>query len=329
MLLPDHKFIKPSTIKEATEALAKGGAAAKIMSGGSDVIYNMRNRLFEPETLISISDVKELRGVERTKNGGLVIGTGERLCDLARHPLLMEMYPAIAKACRAVASLHVRNVGTLGGNLCLETRCWFTNQSAGWREAREDCFKTDGELCHVIKSSTHCVAVNNADTPPAFIAAGASARAISADGTRDIQLEQLYHDDGIEFMTLKHGEILTQITLPAPTGHMFFYKQTPRQGIDFAHGAIAGHIKNCGKAAGDITLVLASIASAPIVLKEAPAVAISGGLSDQAIDEAADTVRDEIGVMNNLFSPVSYKKDLARSLVVRALTSLREAAARG
>ena len=135
MHLPEHEFLKPATLAETLAALARSGERAKLIAGGTDVVYNMRGRLFAPEVLISVRALAELQQVEERPDGTLALGAGCRLTDLERHAAV-QRYPALVRALRSVASRHIRNMATLGGNLCLETRCWYTNQTAEWRQAK-------------------------------------------------------------------------------------------------------------------------------------------------------------------------------------------------
>ena len=186
MLLPPHEFRKPATLAEGLALLARNATGTKLTAGGTDVTFNMRGKLFQPEVLLSIRDLDELKGVELLENGSLRIGSANRLTDLERHPLVIEHSPSLIPALRAVASRHVRNMATLGGNLCLDTRCWYTNQTAEWRAAKGGCFKTGIDICHAIKSSDICVALNASDTAPMLIALDATVTLQSEHNTREI-----------------------------------------------------------------------------------------------------------------------------------------------
>ncbi|RMF97761.1 MAG: 4-hydroxybenzoyl-CoA reductase, partial [Gammaproteobacteria bacterium] len=162
MHLPAHEFLKPASLADCLAALRDAAGEVKPVAGGTDVVFNMRGQLFQPDVLLSIRGLPELQGLEALPGGGLRIGAGMRLSDLERAPALAA-YPALALACRSVASRHIRNMATLGGNLCLDTRCWYTNQTAEWRRARGPCLKNGVNACHAIKSSPVCVALNASD----------------------------------------------------------------------------------------------------------------------------------------------------------------------
>ena len=321
MSLPEHQFVKPGTLAESLTALADA-EDAKVMAGGTDVIFNMRGRLFTPKTVISIKDLAELRECDDMPDGGIRIGAACRLTDLVEHPGLGRRYPALRDGIRAVASRHVRNMATIGGNICLETRCWYTNQSAQWREARVPCFKTGGDICHVIKSSPICVALNNADTPPILIALGASLVVAGARSERRIDLDAFYRLDGIANTALAPGEIVIAVVVPPPPARSVFIKEAPRKGIDFSYGAIAASTGATG--AGDARIVLGSFGTVPVVLRRPAEIVRRNGLSDETIEAAVAATREELGALNNLYTPAAYKRDLANALVRRALRRLRE-----
>ena len=324
MLLPSHEFVKPGTLNEGLDALKNAEGSAKLLAGGTDIIFNMRCGLMKPEILISIKDLPELNGVEELPDGSLRIGGGCRLTDLVVHPLVKGRYPALSQAIRAVGSQHVRNMGTLGGNLCLETRCWYTNQTETWRAAKEPCLKTGGNVCHVIKSSDICVALNNADTPPALIALDAQITLAKAGGKREIALADFYRDDGIDHTVREADEILTTVTVPPTNDRIVFIKETPRKGIDFSYGAIAARADGQGEDVSFVKIVMGSLGMAPITLAKPTEIVQKEGLTDDAINRAVESMREELGALTNLYSPASYKRELAKVLVKRALTQIRE-----
>ncbi len=321
MLLPAHEFVKPASLAEGLAVLARAGATARLMGGGTDVVFNMRNRLFQPAVLLSLRDLPELQGVAERGDGWLRLGGACRLTDLAAHAGIGARYPALTAAFKAVASTHVRNMATLAGNLNLDTRCWYANQTQEWRAAKGGCLKTDKPVCHVIHTATTCVAINNADTPPALIALDATVTLASLGGTRTLPLAEYYRADGVRHTVRRADEILVEVLVPPTSDHCLFVKDTARQGIDFAYGVIAAR----RSAGGAVRLVLGSFGPAPIVLGRAAEIAARQGLGDAAIDAAADAAREDLGVVSNLYTPAAYKRDLAKALVRRALAELREA----
>lgn len=324
MLLPEHSYLKPASLADCLSALQDAGEFGQIVAGGTDVIFNMRLKLFRPKTVISIRRLGELRQIEELADGSLRIGAGCRLTDLADNALIEQRLPAFAASIRAVASTHIRNMATLGGNICLQTRCWFTNNSEQWRQGKEGCFKTDGDICHVIKSSDQkCHAINNSDTPVALIALDAVLTIQSAGGQRTQPIAEFFRDDGIDFMKLAPGELLTHVTIPPCPDRNLFIKHAARKGIDFSIGSVAARCRGTNECIEDIRLVLGSMSTAPIGLHRAEAIVRREGLGDAAIARAVDSVREDLGVVTNLYSRAVYKKQISAVLVKRALTELR------
>jgi len=321
MLLPAHDFQKPANLADALALLQKGSGEIKLLAGGTDVIFNMRGRLFEPDILLSIKDLPELQQVAELPDGSLSMGAGCRLTDLERHPLVIS-YPGLVAGLRAVASRHVRNMATLGGNLNLDTRCWYTNQAAEWREAKGPCLKTGVDACHAIKSSKICVALNASDTAPALIALNASVVLASADGERTLNLADYYQDDGIAYTVRRTDEIVIRVVVPPPAGRMVYIKETARKGNDFAYATIAVWADGRGTECKRMRMVLGSLTMRPVMLHKTAKVLTTNGLTDAAILLAVDQVRDELGPLTNLYTPAAYKSRLARSLVGESLRQL-------
>jgi len=321
MLLPEHDFKKPTNLADTLSLLQQGSGEVKLLAGGTDVIFNMRGRLFQPDILLSIKDLPELQEVIEQPDGSVSIGAACRLTDLERHPLVLR-YPGLVASLRAVASRHVRNMATLGGNLNLDTRCWYTNQAAEWREAKGPCLKTGVDACHAIKSSRICVALNASDTAPALIALNASVVLTSADGERTVNLADFYTDDGMVHTVRKKNEIVTRIVVPLAQGRMAYIKETARKGNDFAYATVAAWADGQAEECAHIRIVLGSLTIRPVVLHEAAAVIAAHGLTAAAIELAVARVRDELGPLTNLYTPAAYKSKISRSLVGEALRQL-------
>jgi len=331
MLLPAHTLHKPADLDECLQVLAtlcdaKAERLSKVqlIAGGTDVIFNMRLKFFQPDNLISVRRLPELQRVEELNDGSLRMGAACRLTDLADDERIQQRFPAFKQAVDAVASAQVRNMGTLGGNICLETRCWYTNNSDEWRKGREGCFKTDCELCHVIPSSEQCHAINNADTPPALIALNAVLTLQSTRGSRELPIAEFYKPDGMEHMDLQPDELLTHVTVPACADRTVFIKYTPRKGMDFSLGAIAVRCGGAGNQAENVSIVLGSVSSSPINLNQPARIIEAQGLSDEAIEQAIEHMREELGEVTNLYGRATYKKQIAKTLVRRALVQIRE-----
>jgi 4-hydroxybenzoyl-CoA reductase subunit beta len=317
------RYVRPRDLDEAVAALAAGGDGASLLAGGTDLLVSMRQGLVAPATLIGIRGLAELNGIGPDGEDTLRIGAGVALTDLAEHPIVVARYPGLAQATRSVGSRHVRNMATLGGNLRLPTRCWYTNQSENWRASRAPCWKTDGELCHVIKTSTTCRAINSSDTAPALLALDARLDAVSLRGRREVPLANFYNDDGVNHTTLASDEIITAVLVPAARVRMLFTKATARTGLDYGYGTLAAAVTGSNKAIRSARIVAGSVGSWPVLLARAGQIIVERGLNESAIADAAAAAREDLGEVTNLFSPPGYKKRLVRGLVLQVLEQLR------
>ncbi|MDP6437901.1 MAG: FAD binding domain-containing protein [Gammaproteobacteria bacterium] len=323
MLLPEHEFSKPASLRDSLTELAEAGGEVKLLAGGTDVVFNMRGRLFRPDVLLSIRDLPELQEVEQLADGAVSLGAGCRLSELERHALL-KGYPGLIAGLRAVASRHVRNMATLGGNLNLDTRCWYANQTAEWRAAKGPCLKTGMEVCHAIKSADICVALNASDIAPALLALDASVVLASLNGERTVKLADYYTDDGVQHTVRRPDEIMTRVLLPKNSDRMAYIKETARKGNDFAYATIAASADGHGNQCSRVRIVLGSLTTRPALLLKTAAVLVEHGLDDTTIKAAVGEVRDELGALTNLYTPAAYKGRIARALVREALQQLRE-----
>lgn len=326
MQLPRFEFIRPNSLADGLAVLAEHGENAKIMLGGTDLLMNMKFRLDTPKVLVSLNAVPELQKIEVLSDGSLYIGGGCKLTDLAKNTLISESYPALHDAIVSVGSRHVRNIGTLGGNLCLDTRCWYTNQSENWRATRTGCFKTDTELCHVIKTASRCHAINGSDTAPVLITLNAAVLLASHAGERRIALLDFYRDDGVFHTMLKPGEVLAGVVIPPPRGRAVYAKLAQRVGLDFAAGTFAAAVTGSNDRLASARLIMGSVAPAPKVLDTSERILMDSGLNDEAIDAAATAARQALGKITNLYTPAGYKRRLVKALIRDALLELREQA---
>lgn len=323
MHLPAFDYLRPASLAEALALLAEHGSQAALLGGGTDLVIAMRQRLQTPAVVIALGDVAELKALEPSADGGLRIGAGCTLTGLAEHPLLRERYPALAAAIRSVGSRHVRNAATLGGNLNLPTRCWYTNQSESWRQVRPPCLKTAGEVCYVIRSAKECFALNSVDSAPALITLDARLELVSAAGRREIPVAGFYRNDGLLPTTLGAGEILTAVHLPPSRARTAFIKVAQREGLDYGLGTIAVAITGSNRKVTAARIVVGSIASWPVSLGKAARLIEEGGLTVATIEAAAEAARADLGEVTNLYSSSGYKRRLVRALVRRALEDVR------
>ncbi len=265
--LEPFAFAKPASVDAALALLAQHGAKAKVIAGGTDVMPNLKHGLYEPEVVIALSDLGELRGIARNAAGELELGAMTTLEEVERHPLVAAHAPGLARAAASVAGPTQRTMGTLGGNVCLDTRCVWINQSHFWRQSLGFCLKKDGTVCHVVKGGKSCVAAASNDTATMLVALGARLTIRSSKATREVAIADFYKPDGVMNLRLAPDELLTRITVPAPApgGTWSGYaKLRPRASIDFPRLSVAAAwtTQNDGTVA-DATLVVSAIAATP------------------------------------------------------------------
>lgn len=323
MHLPRFEFVRPDSVAHVLTLLGELRSGASVLAGGTDLLASMGQRLMQPKVLIGIRRLADLKGVAVTDDGGLRIGAGTTLTDLEQDPLLVERFPTLRKAINAVASRHVRNMATLGGNLALPTRCWYTNQTEGWRQARAGCFKTNTQACHVLATSDHCVATSSADSVPALIVHGASVTLASVRGERTVPLADFYREDGAHPTVLAPDELILAIHVPPCADRTAFMKVTPREGIDFGLGTIAVAISGSNRRVQRARIVVNALGSRPLPLREAEAIIREQGLNEASIEAAAHAARADLGEITNLWTPAGYKRRLVRTLLKRTLDDVR------
>jgi 4-hydroxybenzoyl-CoA reductase subunit beta len=318
MRLPWFEYRSPRTVAEAAAILAGEGPEAMLVAGGTDLLPNMKRRHQTPRVLVSL---RRAEGLKKVSNGdGLALGAGLTLTEVVREPRT----PAgLRQAAAQVATVHLRNMGTLGGNLCLDTRCTYYNQNYEWRRAIDFCLKKDGETCWVATASKRCVAVSSTDTAPALIALGARVRLVGAAGEREIPVETLYNNDGIEYLARKPDEVLTEVRIPA--GWTSTYWKLRRRGaFDFPVLGVAA----AARFAPDGTVLAARIAlgaaaSRPFLVAKAGEFLAGGKLTDDAIAEAAAIVASRAKPMDNTDFDLYWRKEVADDLAAYALKELR------
>src|SRR3979490_2764295 len=233
MRLPLSAFRAPSTLEEAARILRGEGPSAMPLAGGTELLPNMKRRQQVPRTLLSLRNIEALRAIQ-FDDSGTQLGACLTLSDIASDPRLRDGLTALAQAAAQVATPHIRNMATLGGNLCLDTRCNYYDQNYEWRKAINFCLKKDGTTCWVAPGSSKCVAVTSTDTAPALIALGARVRLVSRSGEREVALSGLYNNDGINYIRRRPDEILAEVLLDSLHGWKSAYWKLRRRGsFDF------------------------------------------------------------------------------------------------
>jgi 4-hydroxybenzoyl-CoA reductase subunit beta len=325
--LPTFTYRQPRTLRDALAMKADAGPEGMYVAGGTDLYPNMKRRQQEPMTVISLTGIAELHTVGRTggrADGGLEIGACITLTDLVTRPPVRQTAPAVAVAAGLVSTPLLRNMGTLGGNLCLDTRCNYYDQSYEWRKAIDFCMKKDGKICWVAPSSPRCWAVSSSDVAPVLVAIGAEYVLTSAAGDRVVPAARFYHNDGINYLTKQPDEILTAVRLPAADGWDAVYHKLRRRGaFDFPVLGVAAWVRWEGATAADARIVLGGVASHPLEIDEAGAALRGSALEPEAISRAAEAAFRPAKPMDNTDFDLSWRKQMTRVYVIRALEELR------
>jgi len=310
-------------VADAAHALSEHGSAAMLVAGGTDLYPNMKRRQFEPSVLVGLRGVREMTGVSGTAGEGLTIGATTTLSAVAQHPEISWHFAGLATAAGLVSSPQLRNMGTLGGNLCVDTRCNYYNQSHAWRKAVGFCMKKDGDICLVAPSSSRCWAVTSSDTAPVLWSLGARVRLVGAGGERTVPVESLYRDDGIEYLTRRPDEILTEILLPPADGWRSIYLKLRRRGsFDFPVLGVAVAAQIEGDTVRAARIVLGAVASLPREAKAAADALVGERLTPELIIRVADLAAGPSKPLDNTDYAHFYRKRMTRVFVVRALRRL-------
>jgi 4-hydroxybenzoyl-CoA reductase subunit beta len=217
MRLPKFVYRVPQEITDAVKMMADAGIEGQFVAGGTDLYPNMKRRQQTPRTVISVTRLKELNQITGDGRGGLRIGASVSLTDICEHEVVNRDYPMVARAAKLISTPVLRNMGTIGGNLLLDTRCNYYDQNYEWRKGINFCLKKDGDVCWVAPGSSKCWAVQSSDLVPLMVATGARLRLVSTVGDRMIAAAGFYNDDGIDYLHKRPEELLTQIQLP-PVG---------------------------------------------------------------------------------------------------------------
>jgi 4-hydroxybenzoyl-CoA reductase subunit beta len=320
MRLPPFTYLPAPTIDAAVKALGEHGTDAMLVAGGTDLYPNMKRRQFEPKVLVGLASVAEIRGVRGSARDGFTIGAGTTLSAVARHPEIVRHYPGLATAASLVSSPQLRNMGTIGGNLCVDTRCNYYNQSFAWRKAIGFCMKKDGDICLVAPSSPRCWAVSSSDTAPVAWSLGAKVRLVGPTGERVIPAEALYRDDGIQYLAKQPNEILTDVILPPAGGRRSAYMKLRRRGsFDFPVLGVAVTVRLDGETVREARIVLGAVASQPREATKASAMLVGQRLTPDVIDTVAGVAAGPSKPLDNTDFTHPYRKKMTRVFVARAL----------
>jgi len=322
--LPPFQYRAPRSLDEAAQMLSQEGERAMLVAGGTDLFPNMKRRQFTPPVLIGLRAIPTLKSIHGSAEQGLRIGSGVTLTRLAEHPLLLEHYPALAAAAGSVSTPQLRNVGTIGGNLFLDTRCNYYNQTEFWRQSIGYCMKKDGDVCLVAPGSPRCWAISSADSAPVLVSLNAQARLVSVRGERLIPVRKLFRDDGMHPYTKAPDEILSEIILPPADGWRSVYLKLRRRGsFDFPILGIAVALRTAGDGTvADARITLGAVASYPVEATEAASLLLRHRLTPEIIHEVATLAAKRAKPLDNADLTINYRKQVTPIYIRRALNSL-------
>jgi 4-hydroxybenzoyl-CoA reductase subunit beta len=288
------------------------------IAGGTDLLPNVKHRILRPQSLIGIG--RALPTGWSREGETIEIGAGTRLSTLAR----MVELPALAEAAGLVASPQIRNMGTIGGNVLLDTRCLFYNQTEFWRKSLGGCLKAEGDWCHVIDGPKTCVAAQSSDTVPVLLALGATIRLLGPDGSRELSLRELYRFDGMNHLKIEQGELLTHIVLPAPSPQLqgTYLKIRRRDSIDFPQLGLAIIIEVKANLLSQIDIVVGAVNPQPKPIRKLEAF-IGKPLDDETIAAIAELVEKQTRPQSSVIGDPAWRRSMAGHLTRTALKRLR------
>jgi 4-hydroxybenzoyl-CoA reductase subunit beta len=332
--LPQFEVRQPSSLDEAVK-LRVEHPQSHLLGGGTDLMVNVRRGIVSPTVVIDMNRVRELRTIKADADM-LEVGSSVRVAELAAHPDVARHYPVVAQAASQIAGPTHRNMGTVGGNICLDTRCIYYNQSEWWRDANNHCLKTSGEICHVApKSRGVCFATYSGDLAPALLTLGAEIDLCGPLGRRTIALRDLYigysrqdipitdvNGDGKYFLSLRPGEFVTAVRARNTAGLRSAYdKVRIRRSIEYPVAGVAVALRRDGDVLADLRVAVTGTNPRPVLL-DGTAQLCSGALDERALRLLDDLVRDQVMAMKTTFTPGHYRRRVAGVLVRRLVTSL-------
>lgn len=324
MSMPAFSVLRPRGLEEALEQVAARSTEAMLVAGGTDVVPNLRMKLFEPRTLVDLKGLRELAGFTFDSEQGLRIGALTTIATLAESPLIQQHYPVLALAAGTIASPPLRNMGTLGGNLCLETRCLWYNQSYFWRKTCGFCLKKDGEVCHVAPGGKFCWAVWSGDSAAALLTLDAEIEIAGPRGSRRISLARFYKNNGMDRIDLARDEILTAVNVPARmAGYRGSYQKLRiRSSIDYPLAGVALAMKCRNGTCEDARIGLTAVNPAPVRIEEASRLLAGRSYSAELADAVAQAVIRTGKPLKTSVSTPEYRREALQVFTRRALRTL-------
>ena len=321
MSLPQFRLLRPRAVEEAVAYLAKHSGSVRVLAGGTDLIPSMRQKLFEPEFVLDLRGLAELRGVRPQADGAVEIGALTTLSAIEKSAYLHHHYPVLTEAAATVASPVLRNMGTIGGNICLDTRCLWYNQSLTWRKGCGFCIKKDGNLCHVAPGGTKCWAAFSGDTPPALLCLKAEIEIASPSGTRRTPLRDFYTGDGENYRKLQRNELVTRVFLPVESADYrgIYRKLRVRGSIDYPLAGVAVVIKRSNGHVADARLAITAVNPAPLLVQRAGEMLIGKAVDEALADAVGDLAARTAKPLTTSALTPEYRREMIRVFTKRAV----------
>jgi 4-hydroxybenzoyl-CoA reductase beta subunit len=324
MKLPSFEYLQPKNVQEALEMLAGNDGQAAVMAGGTDLIVRMKQRLIQPAFLISLKNLRDLNYI-RQENDLIVIGAMTPLVSLRDSELINIHFPALANAARLVGAPSIQHVrGTIGGNLCLQTRCLYYNQSAFWRSGRPSCHKDQGKICYAEENSDRCRSANQSDGACALMGLGARIVLSASKGKRTLPIEDFFTGRGEAPFAAGSDELVTeiQISVPGESEGNSFQKLTYRSAVDFALVSSAAWLSVKRDRISGARLVIGGAGASPLLLKETSDKLVGQDVHDKhAVEETAKQACNHASafMVDNLGSTLEYRKKMSAVMAKRAV----------
>ncbi|MGD0508652.1 MAG: FAD binding domain-containing protein [Terriglobales bacterium] len=324
MSLPEFKLLRPHSTAEAIALLAQHAGDIRILAGGTDLLPSMQQKLFAPQYLLDLRRIAELKGIRPQGDGAVEIGSLTALTDIEHSDLLREHFRVLPEAAKTVASPVLRNMGTIGGNICLDTRCLWYNQSLQWRKSCGFCIKKDGDLCHVAPGGTKCWAAFSGDTPAALLCLDAEIEIASAAGFRRIKLAEFYTGLGDNYRKLAANELLTRVFLPASSaGHRGVYRKLRVRGsIDYPLAGVAVVLKQSNGHIEDVRVALTAVNPAPVLVKGASKLLAGKRMTEEWAEAAGALAAQTAKPLTTSALTAEYRREMIRVFTKRAVLSL-------
>ena len=328
MSLPQFRLLRPRTVDEAVASLSKNADNIRVLAGGTDLIPSMRQKLFEPEYVLDLRGIAELRGIRPQTSGAVEIGALTALSAIEKSAYLRRHFPVLTEAAATVASPVLRNMGTLGGNICLDTRCLWYNQSLTWRKGCGFCIKKDGDLCHVAPGGTKCWAAFSGDTPPALLCLNAEIEIAAPAGTRRVSLQDFYTGLGDNYRKLESNELVTRVFLPASAADYrgVYRKLRIRGSIDYPLAGVAVVMRRSNGHVADARIGITAVNPAPLLVKGIGELLAGQVVNEELAGAVGDLAARTAKPLTTSALTPEYRREMIRVFTKRAVLAAAQIA---